>query len=147
MNLDTYNLGSKPGFLSFEFTSEGPKGKIRKIIQFNKIIGQNNTYNLGFGDSDEEGNMDDLVVSNNKDSQKILVTVATSVIIFTDNYPNALVLAQGSTPSRIRYYTMGISKHLQAIAGKFEIWGALSENEWELFRKNRPYKALLAKRK
>ncbi len=138
MNLDTYDLDYKPDFLSFEFFSEGPKGRIKKFIQFEKIIApeiQNEIYNLSFGDyNDAKGRIDDLVVSDNKDAEKVLNTVVTAIILFTDEYPNVSVLTQGSTPSRTRYYTMEISKHLQEITGTFEIWGALSEREWELFR-------------
>jgi len=151
MNLDCYDLDTKSNFLSFEFHSSGPKGKIKKIIQFKKLIApdtQNGIYNLAFGDYNEAADkIDDLVVSNNKDSEKVLATVATAVVYFTDEYPDALVFVQGSTPSRTRYYLMGITKHLQEISNSFEIWGALSDSEWELFEKSRPYKALLAKRK
>jgi hypothetical protein len=151
MNLEHYDLEAKAGFLQFEFSSVGPKGTITKVIQFRKLVtpeSQDEIYNLAFGDYDQtEKRIDDLVVSNNKDSEKILATVATAVVVFTDKHPNVLVFARGSTPARTRYYIMGITKYLKEITSSFEIWGALGEREWELFRKNRPYKALLAKRK
>jgi len=149
MNLNSYDLDTKSNFLSFEFYSEGPKGKIKKVIQFRKLIvpgAENDIYNLAFGDlNEEEGTIDDLVVSDNKDSEKVLATVATAVMSFMKENPDVWVFAQGSTHSRTRYYTMGITKHLTEIYGSFEIWGALSDSEWELFRKNRPYKALLVR--
>lgn len=151
MNLDSYDLDTKPDFLNFEFFSEGPKGRIKKIIQFRKVIAldfPDPIYNLGFGDfNEEEGRIDDLVVSNNEDSEKVLATVAAAVALFADNHPGALVFAQGSTSSRTRFYVMGISKYLREITSSFEIWGSLNTVEWELFSKNRPYKALLARRK
>lgn len=126
-------------------------GRIKKVIQFRRVIAphsSNPIYNLGFGDfNEEESKIDDLIVSNNKDSEKVLVTVAAAVTLFTDKYPNALVFAQGSTSTRTRFYVMGISKYLHEITSSFEIWGSLNETEWELFRKNEPYKALLARRK
>ena len=151
MKLDEYDIDIKPDFQTFEFVSEGPKGKIKKVVQFTKITGLNtinDTYNLGFGDYDEgQGRIDDLVVSDNKDSEKVLFTVAAAVILFTNKYSKVSILAQGSTPARMRYYTIGISRYLQDITGKFEIWGAISQNDWEPFRKNMPYLALLANRK
>lgn len=151
MHLDRYDLDTKSNFLSFEFHSVGPKGKIRKIIQFKKLVApdsKNDIYNLAFGDYHEsEDRIDDLAVSNNKDSEKILATVAAAVISFTDKHPDALVFARGSTPSRTRYYVMGIGRHLPEITKSFEIWGALSEKDWELYKTNRPYNALLAKRR
>jgi hypothetical protein len=151
MNLDHYKFDADSKLLSFEFISEGPKGRIKKIIQFTKLTAPYSTepiYNLGFGDYNEaKGKIDDLVVSNNGDSEKILATVAAGVILFLEMYPNAQVFAQGSTPSRTRFYIMGISKNLNEIKNVLEILGAISENEWEFFKENRPYTALLVKRK
>lgn len=88
LNLNPYDIDTKPNFLNFEFFSEGPNGRIKKIIQFRRVIAPgfpDPIYNLGFGDyNEEEGKMDDLVVSNNKDSEKVLVTVATAVTLFAD---------------------------------------------------------------
>ncbi|MFM9837595.1 MAG: DUF6934 family protein [Cyclobacteriaceae bacterium] len=118
-------------------------------MRFNKLnsVNSGEVYNLGFGDFDEEKDgIDDLVISNNKDSQKILATVAAAVVSFTDLYPEVQVFATGSTPARTRFYVLGVSKNLKEITELFELW-ALNEKEWELFRENRPYLALLAKRK
>src|SRR5258706_7276396 len=108
MNLNIYDLDTKSNFLSFEFYSEGPKGKIKKIVQFRKLLvhnSQNDIYNLAFGDfNEEEGKIDDLVVSDNKDPEKVLATVATAVLSFMKQNPGAWVFAQGSTYSRTRYY-------------------------------------------
>jgi len=38
---------------SYEFYSEGPMGRIRKIVLYEKI--GNDLFNLGFGDWNEEG--------------------------------------------------------------------------------------------
>ncbi len=46
--------------------------------------------NLGFGDKDlQTGEVDDTVISDNGDSQKVLATVAATVYAFTDKYPEA----------------------------------------------------------
>jgi hypothetical protein len=69
-------------------------------------------FNLFLGDWDEEINSaNDFIVSNNQDSQKVLVTVAQIVLDFTKSYPNATIYANGNTPSRTRLYQMGISKY------------------------------------
>jgi hypothetical protein len=54
--------------------------------------------------------------------------------------------AKGSTDARMRYYVIGISSNLKQIDSLFEIWGFLND-QWELFQRNKPYMALLAKRK
>ncbi|MCU0440570.1 MAG: hypothetical protein MUC49_21965 [Raineya sp.] len=49
----------------YEFISEGPKGKIKKIVQFTET-GTDDVYNLAFGDYNEETkSIDDLAVTNN----------------------------------------------------------------------------------
>ena len=62
-----------------------------------------NMYNLGFGDYDESTNeINDLSITNKWDSLKGLPTVASSVYAFTEKYPNAWILATGSTTVRTR---------------------------------------------
>jgi hypothetical protein len=65
MKIDKYALKSESTLTVIEFVSEGPKGLIRKIVQFQET-NQTNLYNLAFGDFDPvTGEVDDLVVSNN----------------------------------------------------------------------------------
>ena len=150
MNLEQYPIDINPDFSDFEFSSIGPKGVIKKIVRFIKMDVQDSTldiYNLCFGDYNKaENTIDDLVVTDNKDPQKVLATVAEAVIVFTNKNPDILVFAEGSTPARTRYYTMGISSKIEEIREIFEIWGYW-DNRWELFQRNKGYTALLAKRK
>lgn len=146
VNTEVYKLRTKQDFYGFEFISEGKKGKIQKIILFNSTPAEN-VYNLGFGDvNSETGEVDDLAVSNNGDTQKILATVANAVLLFTEKYPDFFVFAEGSTPARTRLYKMGIQQHQQDIETFFEVWGFIND-EWEVFIPNQNYKAFLVKRK
>ena len=123
MTLDKYNLEASDDHTTFEFFSEGPKGIIKKIIRFEKIVNQDNVYNLGFGDYNKsKDDVDDLIVSNNGDAKKILATVAFAFVQFTDFFPSAFVTVRGSTQARLRLYSMEISKYLIDIKGRFEIW-------------------------
>ena len=133
-------------FRVFEFDSEGPKGKVRKIIQYTEI-NLKNYFNLGFGDKNHKTNeIDDLVVTNNNDSKKVLATVAATLFEFTDHYPEANVIAIGSTLARTRLYRIGITNNLDAIEKDFEIYG-LKSNSWYKFTKGVEYDAFLVKRK
>ena len=146
MRLIKYQLKSGRELLSYEFTSEGPKGLIEKRIQFT-LLNQEEVYNLAFGDKDPiSGEIDDLVVSNNGDSEKILSTVVSAVYAFCDKYPEACIFASGSTPARTRLYRIGIAKYFDDIKEDFEIYGQL-EDHWELFEKGKEYVAFLAQRK
>lgn len=70
----------------FEFTSEGLKGQIPKLLKFsdNTLKG---FYNLTFGNKDlKTSDIDDNVVSNNGDSEQVLAPVVSAVFAFTGSY-------------------------------------------------------------
>lgn len=148
MNLDHYDLHLGSGNFYYEFYSEGPRGRIRKLIQFHLLQEQPDViYNLGFGDWVEEiSDVDDLAVSNNNDRKKILATVAQAVVAFTENHKSAFIVAKGSTPARTRLYQMGISEFYDEIAPLFYVSGRIN-NHWLAFEKGKNYDAFLIKRK
>jgi len=146
MKLPKYPLASGDKLLTFEFISEGPKGLIYKQVQF-KQTNLKNVFNLAFGDKDHKtGEIDDTIISNNADSEKVLATVVATVYAFTDKYPDAMIYATGSTQARTRLYRMGISKYFSEVTKDFEILGERN-SEWEAFRKNVDYYGFLVKRK
>ena len=146
MKLDKYELKSGEQLEVFEFVSVGPKGKIPKIVQYTST-NYKDLYNLGFGDKNiETGEIDDIVISNNGDSEKVLATVVATLYAFIDKHKEAMVYATGSTKPRTRLYRMGITKYLDEIKEDFEIYGEL-ENGWEEFRKDVEYEAFLVKLK
>ncbi|MFW0714297.1 DUF6934 family protein [Pedobacter sp. N23S346] len=106
MLLDQYEYFAKNNFLTYQFTSEGVKGSVEKIVQYSKLTipGVGIVYNLGFGDLSEDGNISDITNSNNGDMEKVLATVANTVYDFIENYPNQLVFAHGSTTIRTKLY-------------------------------------------
>ncbi|TKT94092.1 DUF6934 family protein [Dyadobacter frigoris] len=131
----------------YQFISNGPRGDIKKIIQFQLIDLENNLYNLAFGDWNElTKQMDDLVVSNNHDKQKVLTTVAFAVKDFIENYPNANIFAKGSTHVRTRVYQIGISLFLEEISNYYRILGYV-DDQWELFETGVNYESFLLSKK
>jgi hypothetical protein len=146
MKLDKYELKSGEQLEVFEFVSIGQKGKIPKIVQYTPT-NYKDLYNLGFGDKNiETGEIDDIVISNNGDSEKVLATVVATLYAFIDKHKESMVYATGSTKSRTRLYRMGITKYLDEIKEDFEIYGEL-ENGWEEFQKDVEYEAFLVKLK
>ncbi len=102
---------------------------------------------MGFGDKNlVTGTIDDTVVSNNNDSEKVLATVIATLYAFTDKHKGAFIYATGSTNSRTRLYRMGISKYLDEALKDFEIYGEL-EDSWELFKLGKDYNSFLVKRR
>lgn len=143
---DRYTTEVSSDFQTFEFVSSGPKGDITKVIIYSEI-NVRGYYNLGFGDRDPDtGNVSDIIITNNGDSQKVLATVAATLYTFTDNYPDAVIIATGSTEARTRLYKMGISTNFEEISKDFIVFG-LCENEWEQFQKSITYTAFLAMRR
>ena len=146
MKLPKYPLASGDRLTTFDFISEGPKGLIHKLVQF-KQTNLKNVYNLAFGDKDHTtGEIDDTVISNNGDSEKVLATVVATVYAITDKYPDAVIYATGSTKARTRLYRMGIAKYFSEVTKDFEILGERND-DWESFRKNIDYDGFLVRRK
>lgn len=146
MKLPRYELKAEKSLMVFEFTSEGNKGQIQKLIKFSETT-LKDFYNLAFGDKNiETGEIDDRVISNNGDSEQVLATIVSSVYAFTQNQNDAWVYATGSTKSRTRLYRMGISKYFEEVKHDFHVFG-LRSGEWEEFEKEIDYTAFLVKRK
>ena len=83
MGNERYTLEISNASMTFEFVSEGPKGLIRKRVEY-RLIDERNIYNLAFGDINLETNkIDDTIISDNKDTKKVLSTVASTVYTFT----------------------------------------------------------------
>jgi hypothetical protein len=146
MKLPKYELKAEKSLHVYEFISEGPKGRIPKLIKFSETA-LKGFYNLAFGDKDlKTGEINDIVVSNNGDSEQVLATVVSAVYAFTDYEKLAWVYATGSTKSRTRLYRSGITKYHEEIKNDFEIYG-LREGEWEEFKKEIDYTAFVVRRK
>ena len=145
MRLEQYQVKAYENMLEFEFISEGPKGRITKLVQYLKI--DENVYNLAFGDKKEgENDIDDKIITDNKDSQKVLATVAATVLAFTEKYSQAWIIASGSTQSRTRLYQIGISTNYEELQQYFNVYGYYKQR-WVKFQKNVIYDAFAVKRK
>lgn len=148
MNEETYQLKAKGSKTIFEFISNGPKGAIKKRVEYQKIIEDIDFYNLAFGDINMvTGEIDDKVISDNADTKKVLATVAATVFEFMKKYPNATVYAEGSNIVRTRLYRIGISNNLEEINEYFTVLGLLGKDEWHIYERNKNYSAFLIKKR
>ena len=130
----------------FEFISIGPKGNIPKLIKYS-ATNLKDVYNLAFDDkNNNSGQIDDTIISNKWESEKILATVVASLYGFTEKHTEAWINAIGSTKSRTRLYRIGITKYIREIERDFEIYG-LIQDEWHEFTLNTEYDGFLTKRK
>lgn len=146
MKIDKYPVIIGETSMVFEFVSEGNRGSISKLVVYSETH-LHHFYNLGFGDKDEAtGEIDDEVITNNGDSEKVLATVASTLYIFMEKYPDAMVFAMGSTKARTRLYRIGITNNLIEIQQDFDVYG-LVENGWQPFEKGTEYRAFLVTKK
>ena len=146
MNIDKYALKAESSLTVFEFISEGPRGNIRKLIHFQET-NEPGVYNLAFGDKKPDSiEIDDLAVSNNGDSEKVLATVVSALYAFFQKYPEALVYATGSTRARTRLYRMGITRFYDEMKADFYLFGQTT-NAFHEFEIGEEYSGFLAQRK
>jgi len=134
--------------LSYDFYSNGPKGRIKKTIKFQPELELGtNVYNLMFGDHVENANfIDDSTVSDNGDHKAVLRTVAEAVDFFFNINPTAIILIRGSSPARMRLYQMGIASAWQEIKERYDILGKCNNN-WKPYKKGVNYEAFLVFKK
>lgn len=146
MKVEKYQLKSESSLTTFEFISEGPKGLIRKRIEF-QITTDPRLFNLAFGDKNlATGEIDDQVTSNNADSEKVLATVIGAVYAFFDRHPDTFVYAKGSTRARTRLYRMGVTKYSEEMRRDFYLYGQVGEDFFP-FQGGVEYDGFLAQRK
>lgn len=135
--------------LEFQFESEVPKGRVKKVVQF--VQSQNeDIYNLAFGNLNKDGTIDDETTNDNKDRNKILATVAATVYEFTSKYPDKNIFFCGTTTERTRLYRMALTVNLEELKKDFIIYGVLKGiNSFERvpFRKGVDYFGFIIKRK
>jgi hypothetical protein len=143
MSYESYDLVITNSTMNFEFVSEGPNGFIKKRIRYQKVRGQS-FYNLALADFNEgTGEFDASIISNNKDTEKVLATVAATIYIFTNKYPHLPVYLRGNSLARKRLYRMGISNNLDEINRDFTIFGLFEDGNLEIYEKNKDYWAFL----
>jgi hypothetical protein len=144
MQLEKYTFTTDDNNFTYEFYSAGPKGSIKKVVQFARFNQlKTETYNIVFGDWNEvENRIDDLINTNNGDRDKVLATVGAIVIHFMVKLPHVNIFATGSTPSRNRLYRIGLSKVLEEIKPLYYVRGYI-EGEWRSFLKGTDYIAFL----
>jgi len=141
MNENSYRFEKGPQTFYYEFYSDGPNGRIKKVVQYQQVSMDEEVFNLGFGDVDiETGEVDDLSISNNQDTRKVLATIAKTVLAFMQEHPTAIIMAKGSTPARTRLYQMGIAQFWDEINEIVEVKG-LTNNEWQSFEKGINFEA------
>ena len=150
MKIDHYeDLTISTDALEYKFLSVGPKGGIVKIVQFSQTDNMD-VYHLAFGNLMFDGSIDDLIVDDNKDRDKILATIVTIIYNFCDKYPDKWVFINGSTPQRTRLYRIALAIYYDELSSDFKIIGMLQDIDsfvYVPFQKGINYFGFFVKRK
>jgi hypothetical protein len=127
----------------FAFDSVGPKGTIKKVVQYSEMSVPG-VFNLGFGDYNEEtGLIDDKVYTDNKDARKVLATVVSTIYAFTAKYPTRYVFATGSNEERTKFYRYGVSYYIDLLRDDFFVFGVFKDKTLEDFVLGEDYDAFI----
>jgi len=146
MNIKGYTYYAASDYKDYLFYSEGPNGRIKKLVVYEKVNDEPLVYNLAFGDEEPgTGLLLDRVKSSNDDRDAILATVARTIGDFSDHYGKPMIHIEGSTVVRTRLYQMSISKIYDEICVGYTIQG-YRDGEWELFQKNVNYEAFVVQK-
>ncbi len=131
--------------LQYSFFSEGPKGRIEKLVRYDQM--GKYLFNLSFGDRIEgTDDIDVKVVTNNQDGYKVIATVISTLEIFFEQFPLAKVFIMGSTPSRIKTYRRMVKTQGEKYKDKYEFFGGKGEL-YEPFQEGVDYNFILIKKR
>lgn len=139
-----YPLEASDDYLFFWFESCSLGCRIPKIVEYEEI--ETGTFNLAFGDIDNYGRLNDSVVSNNGDMEKVLATVVQTVLTFLEIYPIRRVYFSGNSPARNRLYRAVLSRDIENWSKIFEVDGIV-EGERIAFRQGINFEGFIVQRK
>jgi len=141
MDRQDYEFTYSDEYKLYSFVSEGRKGSIIKLVQFQLL--KADRYNLAFGDwSPTMGGIDDMTVTDNGDMEMVLSTVVQIAKTFLSSNPGKSIQFSGSTAGRTRLYQIILNMNYEIISQQFEILGLL-HGKWHKFEKNVNYEVFL----
>ncbi|MFN3378023.1 MAG: DUF6934 family protein [Runella zeae] len=128
MNYPNYLFYSNLTSTEFFFESIGSKGVINKVVAFRQTSVPS-IYNLGLADYDPNtSEIDDTIITDNGDMEKILATIFQIVIYYLSTNPEHIIYFSGNTPSRTRLYRIAINHSLSEITSFLTYWGLSTLN-------------------
>jgi hypothetical protein len=112
----------------YTFVSRGKRGAIIKLVEFTPTVVKN-IFNLGFGDLQPDGSIDDTANSNNDDIVKVLASVIHIIQDFTTEYIDVKIIFTGSTSRRTTLYHRILKMYYQSFIKEFVITGLINSEK------------------
>lgn len=146
MHYPSYSFRQSEDSTQYFFESIGHKGIIQKSVAIT-ATDLKQVYNLGLGDYNPiTGVIDDLSVSDNGDTAKILATIFQIANLFLIQHPDHFLLFAGNTPARNRLYRMAINHEFPELSQDFSLFGYRNDS-WEAFDSSCHYEFFLIGKK
>jgi len=133
---DKYPITASTQNTEYFFTSTG-RTLYEEVVQYTYMPCWSG-YNLSFGVVEPNGNINYSIETRNGDMDKILATVANTVVYFSSTYPNDDIITFGVDYVRHRLYRQMISKYFSDISNFYNIYGYRNDS-WEKFQPNIEY--------
>ena len=112
-------LYSKEHSTRYHFVSVG-KRAVNKIVEF-RPLKFDKIYNLAFGDLNSDDTIDDLAITNNADTSKVMSTIIQIVRDFSVSNPDIKIYFTGSTDQRTAFYQRIITMYFDDFIEEFDI--------------------------
>jgi hypothetical protein len=119
-----YELGTETKYF---FESIGENISVYKIVGFTLL--PNGNWNLGFGDLQKDGSVDDSVVTNNHDVRKVIGTVAKIAMDFLRKYPERIIEIKPVDRKRKTLYNLVFNRYFEEINAFLDIWGFIEQEK------------------
>ncbi len=146
-NIEKYEVNCINEGFDYYFFSIGEKGCIKMVAQFIESPVKR-IYQFRFGVIDKTtGVIDEYIVANNNDTNKILNTIVWILYNFTNRFPECLIRFSGSTKVRTRLFLMWLTRNWDFANKYFIIFGSKSNEKWVRCRYSARYSAILIKKK
>jgi len=145
-NIEKYKVNCINEGINYYFFSIGEKGCLKMEAQFIKspVV---RIYQFRFGVIENTtGVIDEYIVPNNNDTNKILNTIVWILYNFTNRFPECLIRFSGSTKVRTRLFLMWLNRNWDFANKYFIIFGSKSNEKWVRCRYGIRYSALLIKK-
>ncbi len=145
MNESAYPFEEGPLEYTYRFESVSEQAIIQKVVLFTETS-RAGLFNMALVDELSDGELSDIVVSNNEDLIMVLATVFRIVEHFLNRSPSYSIIFQGSDMRRTRLYRIAISRELEVLSKKYELFG-FKDDRFTLFQSNQDYERFLIRRR
>jgi hypothetical protein len=125
MNENGYNFTENIDEYQYDFLSISDKKTVQKVVILT-VTENPKIFNLALFDRLENGLLSDISESKNNDLEIILATVFKIIEKFLTKNFDKFVLFRGSDDRRQRLYRIAISRELEQLLERFNVWGVVA---------------------